>query len=105
MEFLRALKNMTSEECREFGTMVVGLADSPRDAAWHANIARAIAKFETPGGRGMAEQLKSARISATALDNALRAAGMDHRKLIEEELTRRGDERTFEQYCDAVGGL
>lgn len=95
----------TPADCREAGELLIQLADTPRDATWPVKIAMARNAIATPKERSLADAITAGRQRVAALSDGLRADGMDHRTLIEAELVRRGDPRSYEQYRDAVGEI
>ncbi|MCB4861123.1 hypothetical protein K7W03_16145 [Sphingobium sp. PNB] len=104
-DIISLVEMMTQEDCREMGKLLIEMADQPRDARWKAEMAMARDLAATPKQRTLADAITAGRQRVTALSDGLRADGMDHRTLIEAELVRRGDPRTYEQYRDAVGAI
>jgi hypothetical protein len=102
MEFMRLVAASNPEQCREMGELLLGMADIPRDATWHANIETAIAKFETPEDRSLMATIGRSRRRVAQVSDAMAADGMDHQTLAEAELRRRGDGRTFAEYRQAI---
>ena len=104
MHVLEYLKRMTPAECREVGELFLSFADRPRDAAFVASLDLVLAKFQAVDSPGVAEALNAARRRVMALNDGLLAEGLNHEKLLAEELARRGDKRTAEEYCREVCG-
>ncbi|WP_454888685.1 hypothetical protein [Sphingobium indicum] len=95
----------TQDQCRDLGNLLLDLAEQPRDDKWKAFIVMTRNQMETPQQRTLAAAIEAGNKRVTAISDGLHADGMDHRTLIEAELARRGDGRTFEQYRDSVGGV
>lgn len=102
MHPLEMMKRMTADECREFGEIFIDFADRPRDATFNAMIDTVLAKFQDPAELSQVAVLQRARERVQALNDGLQSDGMDHQKLIADELSRRGDSRSVEGYCRAV---
>ena len=64
MNILHMVKGLSAAECREMGETLIEFSENHDDPKWHAALDEAIALNETPEGRGMAQQLRDARVSA-----------------------------------------
>jgi len=104
-DLIGMVEGTTQEQCRDLGTLLLELSEQPRDDKWKAFITMTRNQMETPQQRTLAAAIEAGNKRVAALSDGLRADGMDHRTLIEAELARRGDGRTFEQYRDSVGGV
>jgi len=93
MNLLDFLKRLSPDECREVGELFVFAADCPRNAAFHAHIEAAAAKFRDPKEDNLVAHVEAARERIRRLEEPLNRDGLNHRRLIEEELARRGDSR------------
>lgn len=102
MNILDLVTKLKPEECRELGELIVWLADRPRDASFYANIDLAMSKFQDPAELSQVAVLQRARERVQALNDGLLADGMNHQKLIADELARRGDDRPVDEYCRSV---
>jgi len=106
MHPLEMLKRMTPDECREVGEIFIWAAGRPRDATFTANIDLVLAKFADPGDTDRAAAINAGRARVAALNDGLRSDGMNHEKLLADELARRGDVRPVDVYCREIcGGL
>ncbi|KAA9019837.1 hypothetical protein [Sphingobium limneticum] len=99
------VETTTQEQCRDLGNLLLELADQPRDAKWKAFISMTRSQMETPEQRTIASAIEAGNRRVEAASDALRADGMDHRTLIEAELARRGDGRTFEHFRNSIGAI
>ncbi|WP_187168710.1 hypothetical protein, partial [Enterococcus faecium] len=61
-----------------------------------------LAKFQDPAELSQVAVLQRARERVQALNDGLLADGMNHEKLLGDELSRRGDDRSVDDYCRAV---
>lgn len=95
---LDAVKNATSEQLREIGETFLWFADQQRDEVFLANIDIVIAKFRDPREDDIAAHLEAARERMRKLEEPLIRDGLNHRRLMEEELARRGDARSVTEY-------
>lgn len=106
MEILHVIKNSSPEECREIGELILEMGTKPRTPQWHADIDTAIALHTGPKEKTLAERLEKAGNRMRALNDGLLADGMNHERLIADELLRRGDSRSLSEYlmevCDGV---
>lgn len=101
---LDAVKNATSDQLREIGETFLWFADQKRDEVFLANIDMVIAKFRDPKEFDRAAALDRARARVMTLNDQLLADGLNHRRLLEDELARRGDTRSVDTYLADVGG-
>lgn len=104
MHPLEMIKRATAEQCREIGEIFIWAADRPRDETFRANIDMVLVKFQDPGDADLAAAINSGRARVSALNSGLLADGMNHEKLIADELSRRGDDRSVDDYCRSVLG-
>lgn len=101
---LNAVKNATSDQLREIGETFLWFADRERDEVFLANIDMVIAKFRDPKELDLGAAIERGRARVWALNDQLLADGLNHRRLLEEELARRGDARSAYAYLAEVGG-
>lgn len=104
---LNAVKNATSEQLREIGETFLWFADRERDEVFLANIDMVIAKFRDPKENDIAAHMEAARERMRKLEEPLIRDGLNHWRLMEEELARRGEARSVVDYLrdiDASGG-
>jgi len=99
---LEMLKRSTPDQCREIGEIFLSFVDRPRDDEFRAMIDTVLAKFADPGDADRAAAINAGRARVEALNTGLLADGMNHQKLIADELSRRGDGRSVDDYCRSV---
>ncbi|BBD01879.1 MULTISPECIES: hypothetical protein [Sphingobium] len=103
-DIISFLERSTQEQCRELGNLLLEYAEIPRGQKMQEQMIL-IRSMMPPEDQDMAAAIERGRNRVRALSNGMRADGMDHQALIEAELKRRGDTRTFEQYRDDIGGV
>lgn len=104
---LDAVKNATSDQLREIGETFLWFAAQERDEVFLANIDMVIAKFRDPKENDIAAHLEAARERMRKLEEPLIRDGLNHWRLMEEELNRRGETRSVIEYLrdiDASSG-
>lgn len=105
-DIISFLERSTQEQCRELGNLLLEYAEIPRGQKMQEQmiLIRSVMPREDQD-HDMAAAIERGRKRVRALSDGMRADGMDHRTLIEAELKRRGDGRSFEQYRDETGGV
>lgn len=102
---LSAVKNATSDQLREIGETFLWFADRERDEAFFANIDIVIAKFRDPREDDIAAHLEAARERMRKLEEPLIRDGLNHWRLMEEELVRRGEARSVNDYLRDINAV
>lgn len=101
---LNAVKNATDNQLREIGETFLWFASQERDEVFFANIDHVMAKFRDPSADDLAAAIERGRVRVMALNDQLLADGLNHRRLLQEELVRRGDTRSADAYLAEVHG-
>jgi len=104
-DIITFVEGTTQEQCRDLGNLLLELAEKPRDAKWKAWIGLTRDMMQKPEASSLVARIEQGRKRVAALSDGLLADGMGHQQLIEAELERRGDHRTFEQYRADVGRI
>lgn len=102
MDILNLIRRSTPEQCREMGELILEMGTKPRTREWYGQIDTAIALQPVPKEQNIAEAIEKGRARVMELNDGLLADGMNHEKLMIDELKRRGDGRTLPEYIADV---
>lgn len=97
---LHLVKTATSDQLREVGEYLTWAADQKRDDVFLATVTEAFGKFVDPKDLDLIAIWEASQARMRRFHDPLFRDGLQHSKLLKEELVRRGDTRSVSHYLN-----